>query len=79
MSDVSRPNARKTTNEQKVFEHLEDYHGIDTSLASDRLHDIKKNSGRGPNDNVFFDYTGNVYDPATLEWLGSLTEGGKKR
>jgi len=31
-------------------------------------------AGRGPADNVLFDLTGGVYDPKTLEWIGSLTE-----
>lgn len=30
------------------------------------------------NENVVFDWTGNVYDSATGDLLGSLTEGGAK-
>ena len=29
-------------------------------------------NGRGGNDNVIFDLTGGVYDPVSLERLGSL-------
>jgi hypothetical protein len=64
---------------QEIFGRLEEYHGIDPALASERLHAIKKKSGRGAGDNVIFDLTGNVFDPDTLEWLGSMTEGGSKR
>jgi RHS repeat-associated protein len=69
--DPSR--ARYTSDENSVFQHLESYHGIPRHVSSDRLHRIKQSAGRGPADNVLFDYTGNVYDPSTLEWLGSLT------
>jgi hypothetical protein len=64
---------------QEIFRRLERFHGIDPGLASDRLHAIKEKSGRGASDNVIFDLTGNVYNPDTLKWLGSLTEGGGKR
>jgi hypothetical protein len=37
---------------------------------------IPKPIFRGPADNVLFDLSGGVYDPETLESLGSLTEGG---
>jgi hypothetical protein len=79
MADRLPPNARSCSNVQTIFDRLEDNHGIDRNLASDRLHDIKKKSGRKPNDNVVFDLTGNVYDPKTLEWIGRLTAGGKKK
>lgn len=67
------------TDENEVFKHLSKKHGIDLVLASERLHAIKKSSGRRPDDNVIFDRTGGVYDPDSREWLGSLTEGGKRR
>ena len=73
---VLAKNARILTESSDVFKHLEKYNGIDPRLASDRLHEIKKASGRGGADNVIFDMTGNVYDPITKEWLGSLTQGG---
>jgi hypothetical protein len=79
MVDRLPPNARRYANGQAVFDHLADYHRIDRILASDRLHDIKEKSGRSPNANVVFDATGGVYDPFTFEWLGSLTEGGKRK
>jgi len=66
-------NARTTTNSSHVFNRLETYHGIPRHVASERLHIIKSNAHRGPADNVIFDMTGNVFDPATNEWLGSLT------
>jgi RHS repeat-associated protein len=67
---------RITGNFDEVARRLERYHGIDRALASERLHEIKAATGRGPADNVLFDLTGNVYDPVTRESLGSLTAGG---
>jgi hypothetical protein len=61
-----------------AFARLERFHGIKPELASDRLHDIKSKLGYSANTNLVFDFTGNVYDPDTLEWVGSLTEGGAK-
>lgn len=69
---------RTFTNEQAAFQHLEKYHGINPKLASERLHDIKRAAGRGPADNVAIDRTGNVFNPKSGEWLGSLTQGGAK-
>jgi len=70
--------ARTTTEAAEIFRRLERFHGISEKLASQRLHAIKEAAGRGPSDNVLFDLTGNVYNPATREWLGSLTQGGAK-
>ena len=72
-------NARRTTNPNEIFSRLEKFNGIDPKLASKRLHEIKAATGRGGADNVLFDLSGGVYDPKTLNWLGSLTEGGAKR
>lgn len=55
------------------------YHGIDPVLASERLHNLKDKCGYGADDNVIFDFCGGVYDPETLDWIGSLTEGGAQR
>jgi hypothetical protein len=71
-------NAQTITDNKTVFNQLKKHHGIDPKIASERLHEIKRISGRGPADNVIFDKTGNVYDPVTKEWLGSLTQGGAK-
>lgn len=71
--------ARTTTNVDTVFARLERFNGIDRHLASERLHELKAAFGRGGADNVLFDLSGNVYDPQTKEWLGSLTAGGAKR
>jgi hypothetical protein len=71
------PNARTTINPQEVFKRLERFHGIDAKTASERLHQIKPQTGHGAADNVGFDLTGNVYDDLG-NWLGSLTEGGAK-
>jgi hypothetical protein len=51
-----------------------------SGIGKRRLLHILGNTGdyRGPADNVIFDMTGNVYDPVTKEWLGSLTQGGAK-
>ena len=56
--------------------HLERFHGIDPRVASARLHAIKDEFGLSGADHVLIDRTGNVYDPVTREWLGSLTQGG---
>lgn len=72
-------NARTFGNAQAAFSHLEDYHGIDPILASERLHEIKAAWGFGPAQNVLFDRTGGVWDPATGRYLGSLTQGGARR
>jgi len=68
----------RTGTPQEVYRRLETYHGIDPALASERLHTIKAANGFGAADNVVLDLTGNVYNPGTGEWLGSLTQGGKK-
>ena len=67
-------NARTSTNPQEIFRRLDRYHGVDPATASNRLHDIKSAAGRGAADNVIFDLTGNVYDPATRSWLGTMTQ-----
>jgi hypothetical protein len=61
-----------------LYDHLAENHGISPALASERLHYIKNRLGYGAADNVLFDHTGNLYDPVTRQWLGSLTEGGAK-
>jgi hypothetical protein len=61
-----------------LYRHLQHYHGITPEIASERLHLIKQKEGYHAADNVIFDYTGNLFDPATREWIGSLTEGGAK-
>ena len=74
---AARSNARTTTNAAEVFRRLERFHGIDPATASERLHQIKAATGRGPADNVIFDLTGNIYDELG-NWIGSLTEGGAR-
>jgi hypothetical protein len=71
--------ARFTSDEALIFRNLDKYHGIDSILASDRLHLIKDQNGLGAADNVIFDMTGNVYHPVTGENLGTLTMGGARR
>jgi hypothetical protein len=61
-----------------VFNHLEKYNGIDPNLAGKRLHEIKAAWGYGAADNLVVDFTGNVFDPKTGQYLGSLTRGGAK-
>jgi hypothetical protein len=68
-----------------ALKHLENEHGIDPIDATELLHQIKGEFGFGGADNVAVDWTGNVYspvglnDPTTRQWLGSLTERGKRR
>jgi len=69
-------NARRASGADEVFRRLQQFNGIDPILASERLHQIKHAAGLGPAENVVFDLSGGVYDPYTLEFLGSLTEGG---
>jgi hypothetical protein len=71
-------NARTFKIAKEAFKHLEKYHGISEVLASRRLHQIKAAAGLGPADNVLIDRTGGVWNNVTREFLGSLTEGGKK-
>lgn len=78
MSNTLPENARRTTNVRFVFERLREYNGISPELASQRLHSIKQAAGFGGAHNVIFDYSGGVYDPRTLQFLGTLTEGGAK-
>jgi hypothetical protein len=67
------------TDWDEMTRRLDRYHGIDSTLASERLHAIKTSAGRGGAADVIFDKTGGVYDPVSRELLGSLTEGGAKR
>lgn len=72
-------NAVQTTSDfHRLCQHLEDHHRIEPMLASERLHYLKESTGRRGDDDLTFDLTGNVYDPATGEYLGSLTQGGRK-
>jgi hypothetical protein len=59
---------------QLAYAHLEKYHGVTRGVARERLHRIKARGGLGPTDNVVFGRTGDVYDEATEERLGSLTD-----
>lgn len=70
-------NAQRFSSPDALFRHLEEYHGISTTTASGRLHALKQKCGYGAPAELIFDHTGNVYDPETLEWVGSLTEGGQ--
>jgi hypothetical protein len=72
-------NARATGSFNEIARRLGKNHGIDRGTASQRLHKIKAAEGRGPADNVIFELTGNVYDPTTGAYLGSLTQGGARR
>jgi hypothetical protein len=77
MEELILPANARTATIAEVYRRLRVYHGIEEYLASDRLHHLKDKEGRGAADPLLFDLTGNVYDPVTREWLGSLTEGGK--
>jgi RHS repeat-associated protein len=68
-----------TSNYDQVAWRLAQYHGIPPHIASARLHAIKSANGLGGADNVVFDFTGNVWNPRTGEYLGSLTQGGAGR
>jgi hypothetical protein len=68
----------KTAQPDEVYRRLMKDHGINPTLASERLHAIKAANGFGAADNVVLDLTGNVYNPGTGDWIGSLTAGGAK-
>jgi hypothetical protein len=79
MADALPRAARRIADVRDVFRHLERFHGITPDLASGRLHEIKKHLGYPPDADLIFTLSGDIYDPATLEWLGSMTAGGGKR
>ncbi len=58
---------------KEAFKHLEKYHGISPEVASERLHNIKAAAGLGAADDVAIGRTGDVYNAANGEWIGSLT------
>jgi RHS repeat-associated protein len=68
--------ARSTTNVAEVFRRLQQFNGIDPTLASERLHQIKAAAGLGAAENVLFDLSGGVYHPVTRALLGNMTTGG---
>lgn len=57
-----------------AFEHLAENHGLDPTVASHRLHVLKTLGGMGPADDVVIGKTGDVYNAATGEHLGTLTD-----
>lgn len=59
---------------QQAYKHLKKYHGIDPTVASNRLHKIKQRAGLGAADEVVIGRTGDVYNARTGERLGSLTD-----
>jgi hypothetical protein len=65
----------------RAFVHLEKYQGLNPETASVRLHKIKQKAQLGPADDVTIGRTGDVYNAATGDKLGSLTDpswGGSK-
>lgn len=68
-----------------LYRRLEEENGIDPTLASERLHEIKDRNGFGAADNVALSWCGDVFDPNGVDdpdtrvWLGSLTAGGARR
>jgi hypothetical protein len=58
----------------RAFKHLQRFHGIEPATASHRLHKLKDQGGLGPADDVVIGRTGDVYNAATGERLGSLTD-----
>ena len=73
------PNARLTNDVEEAYKQLEKFMGVPRDLAKERLHELKRISGRGGADNVVFDYSGCVYSPQTGERLGCLSQGGGRR
>jgi hypothetical protein len=58
----------------QAYKHLEKFHGLDPTVASNRLHKIKAQAGLGATDDVAIGRTGDVYNALTGERLGSLTD-----
>ena len=66
----------------EAFKHLQQYHGLDPNVASNRLHIVKEDAGLGATDNVVIGRTGDVYDARNGDRLGTLTDcnlSGEKR
>jgi len=59
---------------EQAYEHLEEYHGLDPKVASNRLHILKQHGGLGAADDVIIGRTGDVYNAKTGENLGNLTD-----
>jgi hypothetical protein len=59
---------------QLAYQHLERFHGVDPVVASNRLHKLKKAGGLGAADDVVIGRTGDVYNAANGQRLGSLTD-----
>jgi hypothetical protein len=59
---------------REAYRHLKENHGVDESVASNRLHKIKDRALLGPTDDVVIGRTGDVYNAATGERIGSLTD-----
>ena len=57
-----------------AFAHLEQYHGVNPDDASERLHYLKGAAGLGGADDAVIGMTGDVYNPYTGEWVGTLTQ-----
>jgi hypothetical protein len=59
---------------QDAFKHLEKYSGLDPNVVSKRLHNLKEIGELGPADDLVIGRTGDVYNAATGEHLGRLTD-----
>ena len=54
--------------------HLEANHGVAPATTGNRLHKLKASGGIAPDADVAIGKTGDVYNAATGEWLGTLTD-----
>ena len=59
---------------ERAYKHLEDYHGVSRDVARNRLHKLKELGNLGAADDVVIGKTGDVYNAATGEHLGFLTD-----
>ena len=59
---------------EQAYKHLEKYHGVKPTVASERLHQIKQRVGMGAADDVIIGRTGDIYNAKTNEWIGTLTK-----
>ena len=62
--------ANTTTDDDAVFQHLENYNDVSPEQASAELHDIKSEMEGNPD--VVFTWSGGVYDSTSGDYLGTL-------
>ena len=62
-----------------IVRRLKDYHGVEPEMARVRIHAIKQAYGIPADQDLTFGLTGDVWDPVSGEYLGTLTGKGWSR